>query len=190
MFASSIFPVFAEETVNPALAIESPLQEGSAPFTDVNGTIYEEAVKFLYDNLDIMGTDQIFGVEHPIKRADVAVIMHKYLALDGQSNVPKTNFKYVPARAAQAVAAPKYHGIVNGKSGLYFGAADNITRGEAAIILFRSFGEGRLGDASGNEASSKFTDVTGRYVEPVNLLVKNVALFSENQTRDLIQRRI
>lgn len=183
MFASSIFPVFSEETVNPAPAIVSPLQEGSTPFTDVNETIYEESVKFLYDNLDIIGIGQTFGVEHPIKRADVAVIIYKYLALNGQGNVPKPNFKDVPARAALAVAALKYHRIINSKSDVYFEAADNIKRGEAAIILFSSFGEELLGGASGDDASSKFTDVIGCYVEPVNLLTylaKNSSLKYKN----------
>ncbi|WP_396120275.1 S-layer homology domain-containing protein [Domibacillus indicus] len=64
--------------------------------------------------------------------------MYKHLDLNAQSNVPETNFKDVPARAAQAVAALKYHGIVNGKSDVYFGAADNITRGEATSFPLKN----------------------------------------------------
>jgi hypothetical protein len=80
----------------------------------------------------------------------------------------------VPARAVQAVAALKYAGVVNGKSDMYFGDAENITRGEAAIIFSRTFGYETTDGGSTRPVgeSSKFTDVTGRYVSAVNMLVE------------------
>lgn len=149
----------------------SPVSPASASFIDTKGTIYEEAVDFLMDNYISDGYSEVFGVEMPIKRVDAAVLMAKYLELDVQ-NAPKTNFKDVPSRAVQYVAALKYAGIVNGKSDVYFGAGDNITRGEAAIIFYRAFGMELLEGTSVNSTSTKFTDVTGRYVEPVNFLVE------------------
>ncbi|MCM3791297.1 S-layer homology domain-containing protein [Domibacillus indicus] len=149
----------------------SSVSSVSASFIDTKGTIYEEAVDFLMDTQISTGYFEEFGVEMPIKRVDAAVMIAKYLNLDVQ-RAPKTNFKDVPARAVQYVAALKYAGIVNGKSDTYFGAADNITRGEAAIIFMNAFGMELDGEFRPADISTKFTDVTGRYVQPVNFLVE------------------
>ncbi|MCP3763718.1 S-layer homology domain-containing protein [Domibacillus sp. A3M-37] len=189
VFTSSISPAFAEENTSPVqdTIVDSPaVQEGSTPFLDVNGTIYEEAVQFLLDNIITMGLSEThFGVEEPIKRVDTAVIMYKYLALDGQNNAPKTNFKDVPARAVPAVAALKYNGIIMGKSDVYFGSALNITRGEAAIIFSRSFGYETTDKVSIQpvEEASKFTDVTGHYVSAVNMLVERGIIQGKSNNR-------
>ncbi|MCI2257209.1 hypothetical protein L2D08_23130 [Domibacillus sp. PGB-M46] len=118
--------------------------------------------------------------------------MYKHSALNGQINVSETNFKYVPARPAQAVAALK-DGILNGKSDVCFGAENNTIRDEAAILLFNLFGEEPLGGAFGNDASSKFTFVTVRYAAPVNLLAyfpKNSSFKYKNTTRIKSKRRL
>ncbi|WNS78681.1 S-layer homology domain-containing protein [Domibacillus sp. DTU_2020_1001157_1_SI_ALB_TIR_016] len=134
----------------------SSVSPASAHFVDSNGTIYEEAVNFLVDNYITMGYQTHFGVEQPIKRVDAAVLLAKYLELDLYT-APKTNFTDVPARATQAVAILKHHGIVYGKSDVYFGATDNITRGEAAVIFYRAFGTETLEGTSENSTSTKFT---------------------------------
>mgnify|MGYP002062526924 CR=1 FL=1 len=48
-----------------------------------------------------------------------------------------------------------------------FGANDNLSRGEVAIILQRAYGLTNTG------TSSKFTDVSSRYKDAVNALVDN-----------------
>ncbi|WNS78546.1 S-layer homology domain-containing protein [Domibacillus sp. DTU_2020_1001157_1_SI_ALB_TIR_016] len=106
----------------------------------------------------------------------------KYLELDLQ-NAPETNFKDVLARAAQAVAALKHAGIVNGKSDVYLGAVDNITRGETAIIFMNAFEMELLEGTSENSTSTKFTDLTGRYVQPVNSLVERGIIKGKSNNR-------
>lgn len=162
----------------------SSVSPASAHFSDSEGTIYEEAVNFLVENYITMGYIKEFGVEMPIKRVDAAVLLAKYLELDLQ-NAPKTNFKDVPARAVQSVAALKYSGIVNGKSDVYFGAADNITRGEAAIIFSRAFGYETTDQVSIQPAGevSEFTDVTDRYVSAVNMLVERGIIQGKSNNR-------
>ncbi|MCP3764574.1 S-layer homology domain-containing protein [Domibacillus sp. A3M-37] len=160
----------------------SSVSPASADFVDSNGTIYEEAVNFLVDNYIAMGYQTHLGVEQPIKRVDAAVLLAKYLELDGHT-APKTNFKDVPARATQAVAILKHHGIVYGKSDVYFGATDIITRGEAAVIFYRAFGTETLEGTSENSTSTKFTDVTGRYVEAVNFLVERGVIQGKSNNR-------
>lgn len=161
VFASSVSPAFAEEA-NTAVQSDS--------LVDIEGTIYKEAVEFLVKNDIASGFPGRFGVEEPIKRVDSAIMMAKYLGLDIQY-AAKTNFKDVPARAIPYVAALKEAEIVNGKSAVYFGAVENITRGEAAIIFHRAFGMALAEGTSETSTSTKFTDVTGRYVEAVNFLV-------------------
>ena len=165
--------VLAASLVAGAIFTSSVSPASAAAFVDTEGTIYEEAVEFLVDNYITLGFPDRFGVEEPIKRVDAAVLLAKYLELDLQ-NTPKTNFKDVPSRAVQSVAALKYAGIVNGKSDVYFGAADNITRGEAAIIFSRAYGYETTDQVSTQPVgeASEFTDVTGRYVSAVNMLVE------------------
>lgn len=150
----------------------SSVSPASAAFTDTVGTIYEGPVDFLMKNEISTGYPGVFGVEMPIKRVDAAIMIAKYLELEVQ-NTPKTNFKDVPARAVPYVAALKEAGIVNGKSDVYFGAADNITRGEAAVIFMNAYGMELDGEFGPAVISNKFTDVTGRYIHPVNFLIEH-----------------
>ncbi|MCI2255609.1 S-layer homology domain-containing protein [Domibacillus sp. PGB-M46] len=174
--------VLAASLIAGTIFTSSVSPASASSYADIEGTIYEEAVEFLMENYMTSGYPDRYGVEEPIKRVDAAVIMARYLELDLHT-APKTNFKDVPARATQAVAILKHHGIVYGKSDVYFGATDNITRGEAAVIFYRAFGTETLEGTSENSTSTKFTDVTGRYVEAVNFLVERGVIQGKSNNR-------
>ncbi|WP_052728301.1 S-layer homology domain-containing protein [Domibacillus tundrae] len=158
IFSSTISPSLAN-TTNP------PLETSTNLFTDVKaGTKLGEAVEFLVRNGIARGYDEAFGVNDSIKRVDFAVILGNYLAVD-TANAPKSTFRDLPFRASGIVSALKAKGIVNGKTATSFGAGDNITRGEAAIMLYRAFKD----DFYVNE-STTFTDVSPRYIEAVGTL--------------------
>ncbi|MCM3790532.1 hypothetical protein M3221_19390 [Domibacillus indicus] len=72
---------------------------------------------------------------------------------------------------------------------MYFGAADNITRDEAVIIFMNVFEAEPLDGVSENSTSTKFTDVTGRYVETVNFPIKRFVFQGELEKRAALFNR-
>lgn len=145
------------------------LGEGYTDFRDAMGTIYAHAVWFLTDNGFAQGmTRTHFGVNEPIKRVDVAVILDKYLLFETR-DVPKASFSDVPQRAQKAVDVMKHYGIVNGKSDTRFDSYSEITRGEAAIMLYNAHKDEFPAIDQLDEVHD-FSDVSGRYQEAIQVL--------------------
>lgn len=186
MFTSSMTPAFAEDSIavipeentpqppqppQPYQPVEvsdlPPLDTGRGvtQFTDVPPrTELAYAIQFLHENGIARGlSDTEFGTDLSIKRVDFAVILGTYMPLD--TNVPKSGFRDLPARAERIVSTLKYNGIANGKSATMFGAADNITRGEAALMLYNAYK-----DYFDDNVKNPFTDVSPRYEEAVRVL--------------------
>lgn len=183
MFASSMTSAFAEggiavipeentpQPYQPYQPVEAndlpPLDEGRGvtQFTDVPAkTELAYAVQFLLENGIAQGYGETFGVNQPIKRVDFAVILGTFMPLD-TNNVPNAGFRDLPARAKTIVSTLKHNGITNGKTATLFGAADSITRGEAAIMLHNAYK-----DYFDDDAKSPFTDVSSRYETAVRVL--------------------
>lgn len=152
LVASAVTPAFAAET------------GAAASFTDVSDR-YKEAVDYLLAEQITNGyTDTQFGTTMNIKRVDAAIMIAKALDLD-LDNRPSSGFNDVPDRAAVYIDALKDEGIVNGKDANTFGAADNITRGEMALIMAKAYG------LTGDGSDLPFTDVAPRYQDAVAALV-------------------
>ncbi|OXS79084.1 S-layer homology domain-containing protein [Domibacillus enclensis] len=163
LVASAVTPAFAAET------------GAAATFTDVPER-YQTAVDYLLENQVTNGyTDTQFGTTMSIKRVDAAVMIAKALDLD-LSDRPASGFSDVPERAAVYVDALKAEGIVNGKSATEFGAAENITRGEMALIVAKAY------DLTGDGSDLPFTDVAPRYQDAVAALVDAGITFGKTAT--------
>ncbi|PAQ12895.1 bifunctional metallophosphatase/5'-nucleotidase [Bacillaceae bacterium SAOS 7] len=138
----------------------------AASFSDVSKD-YKEAVDYLVSNKITNGmTDTTFGTAHSIKRVDAAVMLAKALKLDIK-NVEDSGFNDVPARATAYVNALKKAGIVGGKTATTFAPDQNITRGEAALMLAKAY------ELQGDDAKLPFEDVSALYKHAVSALVKN-----------------
>ncbi|OZI13478.1 bifunctional metallophosphatase/5'-nucleotidase [Bacillaceae bacterium SAS-127] len=138
----------------------------AASFSDVSED-YKEAVDYLVSNKITEGmTDTTFGTALSIKRVDAAVMLAKALKLD-IDNVEDSGFTDVPARAKVYVNALKKAGIVDGKTATTFASDQNITRGEAALMLAKAY------DLKGDNANTPFTDVGSHYKDAVGALVKH-----------------
>ncbi|MCP3761425.1 S-layer homology domain-containing protein [Domibacillus sp. A3M-37] len=156
--ASAATATLVASAVTPAFA--------ASPFTDVSDR-YTDAVDYLVDNKITNGiNDKQFGTNLTIKRVDAAVMIAKALKLD-TNNAPDAGFTDLPDRAVDYVNALKAEGIINGKTATTFGSAQDITRGELAIILSRAY------ELKGDIDNLKFTDVSDRYDEAVAALVDN-----------------
>lgn len=135
-------------------------------FKDIT-SFYAPAVDYLIRQQITSGLSETeFGVKRNIIRADAAIWLAKELKLN-IADAPASGFVDVPKRAIGAVNALKQAGIIGGKSKTLFGANDNLSRGEVAIILQRAY------DLTTTGTSSKFTDVSARYKDAVNALVDN-----------------
>lgn len=165
------------------------LGEHYIPFDDVQyGTEAFKAIKHYSQVGAIQGIrSDYFGVNESIKRVDAAVILANINPLPYTTDLKRATFKDLPSRAVEAVSFLQHYNVVHGKTATLFGAADNITRGEAAMMIYRAY-KAKLAEESSSSASfadfpadwdlpstnkSKyFPDVTGRYVEAVDALTE------------------
>lgn len=146
--------------------------EGTPPpppkmnFMDVSSS-YLPAVMYLLSEEVTSGIrTNVFGTALKIKRVDAAIWLAKILELD-TTNETATAFWDVPPRAWGSINALKKAGIANGKSTTYFGANDDVTRGEMALMLQKAY------NLSGDGVTLPFTDVTPRYETAIKALLKN-----------------
>ncbi|MFL0364570.1 S-layer homology domain-containing protein [Pseudobacillus sp. 179-B 2D1 NHS] len=140
----------------------------AATFTDVSDR-YIEAVTYLHNNHIVSGLSETkFGVQEPIKRVDSAIMIAKIRNLIPEQAAKTSKFTDVPTRGIPAVEVLRSLGIINGKTTSLFGANDTLTRGEAALILVNAYDLSPV-----NESTTKFSDVSPRYLSAVNTLVAN-----------------
>lgn len=185
LFSTTISPVFAEADLpsendhnedqenitelDPLPPLETG--EGFSNYKDANNTIYAHAVWFVTLNGIAQGlTDNYFGVEEPIKRVDAAMILGNFVYLE-DTDVPKAAFTDVPPRAVKNISILKHYGIVNGKSKTKFAPDLEITRGEAAIMLYNAHKD-VFPPTEELEGQLKFSDVSDRYREAVHVLTE------------------
>ncbi|MGG3449065.1 S-layer homology domain-containing protein [Domibacillus aminovorans] len=150
----------------------------AASFTDV-GDRYKEAVDYLVANNLTQGVSETqFGVDQQIKRVDFAVMVAKAVLTQEQiDNAKDSGFTDVPDRGVKYVNALKEAGIANGKSDTRFGASDEITRGEAALMFAKAY------KITGNTANIAFSDVSERYAAAVAALVDNKITSGKTPTK-------
>lgn len=135
-------------------------------FTDVSSN-YLPAVKNLLKQEVTTGlTKTTFGTTEKIKRVDAAIWLAKIRKLD-TSDQTAPSFLDAPKRAWGSINALKKAGIASGKSTIYFGANDNVTRGEMALMIQKAY------NLYGNEVEMPFIDVSSRYHSAVQNLVKH-----------------
>ncbi|MBE5056856.1 S-layer homology domain-containing protein [Pseudoflavonifractor sp. DSM 107456] len=112
------------------------------PFSDVSADAwYYDAVRYVSENglMSGYGADR-FGPDDDLTRAQLAQILYN---LEGKPSLEGENLGYpftdVPGDAwfADAVYWARLHGIVSGYSDEQFGADDNLTREQLAVMLYR-----------------------------------------------------
>lgn len=97
------------------------------------------AVDYLYQNGVTVGmTENTYGPKRNIRRCDFVVMLCR--AFDFKSNGAASGFVDVPVNSyyADAVAAAKRLGIVNGSGGGKFSPTNALTRQDAMVIIFNT----------------------------------------------------
>ncbi|WP_102410812.1 flavodoxin [Beduinella massiliensis] len=115
---------------------------GSAPgFTDTAAdTWYSDAVVWASESGIISGYDNgVFGVNDAVTREQMATILWRYE--NSPSTIKKTvefsDANTISEWAQEAVSWAGASGIIRGKSGNRFDPKTNVTRAEAAMMLYR-----------------------------------------------------
>ncbi|KMY54209.1 hypothetical protein AC623_09910 [Bacillus sp. FJAT-27231] len=150
---------------NPVLAQPA----STFPFKDVP-VQYKETVSALYQNKFLNGvSEDAFGWGLLIKRVDAAVIVARGIGFRKSLHLPgeRSTFQDIPDRAKDEISYLQFYRIIQGKTDIFFGSNDVITRGEAAIILSRAYYDVL---SSPDETVHQFTDATGRYATAINRL--------------------
>ena len=118
------------------------------PFGDIDDDAwYAESIKALYANNLISGiSDASFGVGNRITRQDAAVILYNVIKnklAAGYGGKEFDDEESIADYAKTAVSAMASAGIINGYDDNTFGSKKEITRREAAIVLYRALELGR-----------------------------------------------
>ncbi|MCP3762162.1 GDSL-type esterase/lipase family protein [Domibacillus sp. A3M-37] len=160
---------------------------GPRPFTDVTSA-YQDAVSFVFEEGIANGVSSThFGVSAPLKRADAAIMIGKYIDVETDYPNPGTApFTDMPDRAVSVISSLHQAKIVQGKTKTAFGSYDTVKRGEAAIIL------ARILPVVTEQKETVFTDVSDRYKEAVNTLTAHGIVQGKTNSRygtnDLLTR--
>lgn len=163
---SSSHKKFATAAIAAALVTTAAIPASAASFSDVSDR-YEEAVKFLVENQIAEGLSaSSFGTGQSIKRVDTAIMLAKALELD-TTKVASSGFTDVPVRAKSYVDALKAAKIVDGKTATSFAVNQELTRGEAALMLVKAYG------LPAAKTKVTLTDVSSRYEAAVAALLEN-----------------
>lgn len=122
--------------------------EKTATFSDVKESDwYYESITNLASREILLGDGGYFRPNELIMRQDAALIISRILSYFGfeyeKDSAVFADDAYISDYAAEAVSKMKNAGIVVG-NGLNFNPLSDITRGEAAVLVYRAFNE-RMG---------------------------------------------
>lgn len=126
----------------------------SVPFTDVvDNAWYVDAVKYVYENNIMNGTDDdSFSPEMTTTRGMIVTMLHR---IENEPTATASGFEDVTAGAwyADAVAWAAANGVVNGVSETAFAPNSPITREQLVAILYR-YAKFKGYDLSGGEETN------------------------------------
>lgn len=130
-----------------------------SPFDDVaNGSWYFDTIRYIYKNGLMTGLNSSsFGPAESLSRAQFAVILYRIAGEPGMGYWPAfpdiANNNWYTKAALWANSTGNITGYSNGK----FGPADNITREQIAVILYR-YAKNNGYDTSMRASYGKFSD--------------------------------
>ena len=123
---------------------EGQPQAAPSIFTDVpSDSYYAAAIDWAAENGIVAGYgENRFGPNDPIERQQLAVILYRYAAYQGNDVTVAGNTSFIDsaeiaAYAETAVTWAQKNGIIAGKSGNVFDPTGQTTRAEAVTILYR-----------------------------------------------------
>ncbi|WP_107942164.1 NEAT domain-containing protein [Metasolibacillus sp. FSL H7-0170] len=142
------------------------------PFTDITKLGDYGNIVTLY-SIGLFKEADKFNPNGKVKRSQFALMLNRYLNLDTTAKNPFKDVSSFDAETQKAVTALSDYGIMNGTSATAFEPTKEITRQQAAVIIYRVL-EGAGYKATG--ASVPFKDVTTSNKEALTAIAELNAL--------------
>lgn len=138
------------------------------PFTDVMTAGNYGAIVALYSD-GIFKSAEKFNPGNNVKRSQFALMLNRALELTVPASTSFTDIKSYDAETQNAIKALNGYGVINGKSATSFAPNQEITRKQAALMIYRLLvKEGYK--ATGTTAD--FSDVTFKDAEAVTAIAE------------------
>lgn len=128
-------------------SVDIPALDAEPKFTDTGAHWAADYADFLYNaNITTGYEDGSFRPNQNITRAQFAVMLYRYLKLDGSQyesvDLPFADLDAIPAYALPAIRALYTENIINGSTGqdgqIYFHPGNSLTRAQASAMIGRT----------------------------------------------------
>ncbi len=129
--------------------------ETTVPFTDIEGNAQYNDIVALY-NLGVFKAADKFNPNSNLKRAHFALMLSRALTLDVPATTEFKDITNFDTETQDAIKVLKGIGVINGTSATTFGPSDDITRKQAALMIYRLL-EKQGYEATG--ATANFSDL-------------------------------
>lgn len=138
------------------------------PFKDIAKAGNNGAIVWLY-SVGIFKESDKFNPNNNVKRSQFALMLNRALELEAPATTTFKDIASYDAETQKAIKALSDYGIINGKSETKFEPASDITRQQAAVIVYRvleAFGYEALG------AKNPFKDVSSSNAEAAKAIAE------------------
>ena len=108
----------------------------AAPFKDIANNGNKDAIVNLFNKGIFIAADN-FNPGNNVKRAQFALMLNRALKLDVPAKTAFTDIVKYDDEAKKAINALNGYGIINGKTATTFAPAQDVTRKQAALMIYR-----------------------------------------------------
>lgn len=108
----------------------------AAPFKDIANNGNKDAIVNLFNKGIFIAADN-FNPGNNVKRAQFALMLNRALKLDVPAKAAFTDIVKYDDEAKKAINALNGYGIINGKTATTFAPAQDVTRKQAALMIYR-----------------------------------------------------
>lgn len=138
------------------------------PFKDISKSGNYGSIVWLY-SAGIFKESDKFNPNNNVKRSQFALMLNRVLELEAPATTTFKDIASYDAETQKAIKALSEYGIINGKSETKFEPASDITRQQAAVIVYRvleAFGYEAMG------AKNPFKDVSSSNAEAAKAIAE------------------
>ena len=138
------------------------------PFTDIIKAGNYGAIVHLYSQGIFKESDK-FNPGNNVKRSQFALMLNRALTLEVPAATKFTDITSYDAETQSAIKALNNYGVINGKSATTFAPSQEITRKQAALMIYRLLVKEGYTEAG---ATSNFSDVSSKDTEAATAIAE------------------
>ena len=143
-------------------------KSSAVPFTDIKGLANYDAIASLYAK-GIFKDAEKFNPQNNVKRSQFALMLNRALSLEVPASTKFADIASYDAETQNAIKALNNYGVINGKTATTFAPNQEITRKQAALMIYRLL-EKEGYKATG--ATANFKDVSSKDAEAAKAIAE------------------